>query len=232
MKEMRFIEGHFAFWDALRKQFPRLAILNCASGGRRIDLESISRGQPLWRSDYNCFAEATAESTQDHSYGILHWLPYQGSMIRGWSLFDKYEARCALSPGMENALVAKTEAEWLQVKANVVQALRCKKYFLGDYYPLTNQQRSPAAWTAYHLYLPETQEGVILALRRARSDVRTMTFDLLTIDPANRWKFEDYDSGRTWVVSGQEIREKGFEIVIPNRRDSRLIFYSANQPSS
>jgi hypothetical protein len=97
---------------------------------------------------------------------------------------------------------------------------------------LTNQQRSPAAWTAYHLYLPETQEGVILALRRARSDVRTMTFDLLTIDPANRWKFEDYDSGRTWVVSGQEIREKGFEIVIPNRRDSRLIFYSANQPSS
>ncbi|HPS02167.1 MAG TPA: alpha-galactosidase, partial [Candidatus Sumerlaeota bacterium] len=71
MNEMRFIEGHFAFWDALRKQFPHLAILNCASGGRRIDLESISRGQPLWRSDYNCFSEATDESTQDQSYGIL-----------------------------------------------------------------------------------------------------------------------------------------------------------------
>ena len=55
MNEMRFIEGHFAFWDALLKQFPKLAILNCASGGRRIDLESILRGQPLWRSDYNCF---------------------------------------------------------------------------------------------------------------------------------------------------------------------------------
>ena len=95
MNEMRFIEGHFAFWDALREEFPHLAILNCASGGRRIDLESISRGQPLWRSDYNCFPEATAESTQDQSYGILHWLPIQGSMIRGWSIFDTYEARCA-----------------------------------------------------------------------------------------------------------------------------------------
>jgi alpha-galactosidase len=229
MNEMRFIEGHFAFWDALRKDFPHLAILNCASGGRRIDLETISRGQPLWRSDYNCFPEATAESTQDHSYGILHWLPIQGSMIRGWSIFDKYEARCALNPGMENALVAKTEPEWLQIKANVVQAQRCKKYFFGDYYPLTQQQRSPAAWTAYHLYLPAEQEGMILALRRAKSDVRAMTFELLTIDPAKRWKFEDYDSGKTWVVSGQQIRERGFEVVIPNRRDSRLIFYSADR---
>ena len=75
---MRFIEGHFAFWDALCKEFPNLAILNCASGGRRIDLESILRGQPLWRSDYNCFPEATAESTQDHSYGIQHWAPDSG----------------------------------------------------------------------------------------------------------------------------------------------------------
>jgi hypothetical protein len=67
---------------------------------------------------------------------------------------------------------------------------------------------------------------MILALRRAKSDVRAMTFELLTIDPARPWRFEDYDSGDTWVVPGKTIREKGFEVVIPNRRDSRLIFYS------
>ena len=39
----------------------------------------------------------------------------------------------------------------------------------GDYYPLTQQQRNPAAWTAYHLYLPANQEGMILALHRARA---------------------------------------------------------------
>ena len=106
-------------------------------------------------------------------------------------MFDTYEARSALSPGMENAMVAKTPEEWLQIKANVVQAKRCKRFFFGDYYPLTNQQRNPAAWTAYHLYLPEEKEGMILALRRAKSDVRAKTFDLLTINPAKRWKFED-----------------------------------------
>ncbi len=226
MNEMRFIEGHFEFWDALRSKFPQLAILNCASGGRRIDLESIARGQPLWRSDYNCWPEATAESTQDQSYGIQYWLPIQGSMIRGWSLFDRYESRCALSPGMENALVAKTPEQWLQIKANVVQAKRCKKYFLGDYYPLANQQRSPAAWTAYHFFLPQEQTGMLVALRRAQSDVRAMTFDLLTIDPQKKWRFEDYDSGEQWVVLGSDIRENGIDVVIPQRRDSRLIFYS------
>ena len=229
MNEMRFVEGHFAFWDALLKQFPNLAILNCASGGRRLDLESIARGQPLWRSDYNCFPEATAESTQDHSYGIQHWLPIQGSMIRGWMTFDTYESRCALTPGMENALVAKTEPEWLQAKANIIQAKRCKKYFYGDYYPLTNDQRNPAAWSAYHLYLPEQQEGMILALRREKSSIRAMTFDLLTIDPSKKWKFEDYDSGKTWVATGQEIRDNGFKVTIPTPRDSRLIFYSPDR---
>jgi hypothetical protein len=128
---------------------------------------------------------------------------------------------------MEHAIVAKTEKEWLQIKANVVQAKRCQRYFFGDYYPLANQQRNPAAWTAYQLYLPEEQAGMILALRRAQSDVRAMTFELVTIDPAKQWKFEDYDSGNSWVVSGTTIREKGFEIVVPNRRDSRLIFFSS-----
>ena len=145
---------------------------------------------------------------------------------------DTYDARSALNPGMEIWLTAKTEPEWLQTKANVVQAKRCKKYFSGDYYPLTHQQRSPAAWHAYHLYLPAEQEGMLLAMRREKSDVGAMTFDLLTIDPAKRWKFEDYDTGKTWTLSGQEIREKGLEIVIPNRRDSRLIFYSAEHPEN
>ena len=67
---------------------------------------------------------------------------------------------------------------------------------------------------------------MILALRRAKSDVRAMTFELLTIDPAKRWKFEDYDSGKTWAVSGQEIREKGFgnRYPEPSRFPTVLLF--------
>lgn len=44
--------------------------------------------------------------------------------------------------------------------------------------------------------------------------VRVMTFELLTIDPAQQWKFEDFDSGKTWAVSGKQVREEGFQIAI------------------
>ncbi|MBR5626209.1 MAG: alpha-galactosidase [Thermoguttaceae bacterium] len=225
MREMRFVEGHFKFWDTLLEKFPHLKILNCASGGRRIDLETIARGEPLWRSDYNCFAEATPESTQDQSYNIAYWLPIQGSMIRGWTIFDNYEARSALSPGAENAIVAQTEEQWRQIKSNVEQAKACKKYFYGDYYPLINSPRSLNSWMAYQFYLPEEQEGMILAMRREKSDIARMSFDLLTIDPEKEWTFTDYDTQESWTVSGREIRENGLEIVIPERRSSRLIFY-------
>lgn len=70
------------------------------------------------------------------------------------------------------------------------------EHVLGDHYPLTHQQRSPAAWSAYHLYLPCEPEGMILALPRTRSALRAMTFEFLTSDPAKRWKLEDHDSGQ------------------------------------
>ena len=42
MSEIRHIEGLYAFWDELLARHPGLVIDNCSSGGRRIDLESIS----------------------------------------------------------------------------------------------------------------------------------------------------------------------------------------------
>ena len=47
MAETRHIEGLYAFWDDLLKRHPNLIIDNCASGGRRIDLETHWALDPL-----------------------------------------------------------------------------------------------------------------------------------------------------------------------------------------
>jgi len=52
MHEIRHVEGLYALWDELRARHPGPAIDNCSSGGRRNDLETISRSYPRWRSDY------------------------------------------------------------------------------------------------------------------------------------------------------------------------------------
>jgi len=49
--EIRHIEGLYALWDRLLAAHPGLLIDNCAAGGRRIDLETLRRAVPLWRSD-------------------------------------------------------------------------------------------------------------------------------------------------------------------------------------
>ena len=50
--EIRYIEGLYEMWDDLLGRHKSLSIDNCASGGRRIDLETCSRSLPLWPSDF------------------------------------------------------------------------------------------------------------------------------------------------------------------------------------
>ena len=41
-----------AFTNELRRRHPKVWIDNCSSGGRRIDLETLTRSLPLWPSDF------------------------------------------------------------------------------------------------------------------------------------------------------------------------------------
>jgi hypothetical protein len=46
------IKGMYDMWDELRARHPGILLDSCASGGRRIDLEVLSRAVILSRSDY------------------------------------------------------------------------------------------------------------------------------------------------------------------------------------
>ena len=69
--EIRYIENLYALLDILREQFPALVIENCASGGRRIDLETLRRSHTDWISDHSQ-SEAVVRY---HLHGACRWLP-------------------------------------------------------------------------------------------------------------------------------------------------------------
>ena len=52
--ENLYVQGYLRFWDALKERFPDLVIDSCASGGRRIDLETAKRSVVLHRCDGGC----------------------------------------------------------------------------------------------------------------------------------------------------------------------------------
>ena len=62
--EIKHINGLYRLWDALLERFPHLIIDNCASGGRRIDIETLRRSIPLWRNDAECPANYYTELNQ------------------------------------------------------------------------------------------------------------------------------------------------------------------------
>ncbi len=64
ISEIKHIMGLYRLWDALLERFPHLMIDNCASGGRRIDIETLRRSVPLWRSDAQCPANYRCEIAQ------------------------------------------------------------------------------------------------------------------------------------------------------------------------
>lgn len=72
--EAAYIAGLYNFWDTLRAAHPDLVIDNCASGGRRLDFEALSRTVALWRSD----RVWDPVEQQNQMLGLAMWVPLQG----------------------------------------------------------------------------------------------------------------------------------------------------------
>ncbi|MBQ8027478.1 MAG: alpha-galactosidase, partial [Clostridia bacterium] len=63
--ENHYVSNLYRYLDGLIENVDGLIIDNCASGGRRLDLEMARRSVPVWRSDYNCSPhEDILEATQ------------------------------------------------------------------------------------------------------------------------------------------------------------------------
>ncbi len=230
--EMRFIEGFYAFWDELRRRHPGLLIDNCASGGRRLDLETISRSVALWRTDYNCFPFMQPDAAQLHGMGLNLWLPMNSTSPMA-KPGDTYQARSSYSSGLvlnvEEFGISNCQSPdfpWDWFRQRIAEVKRMQPYFLGDYFPLTPIIFDPAAWMAYQLLDPDQQAGVVLAFRRAESPMTCASFQLQGLDPQASYRFECADSGQIWLVMGSELMEKGLEVVAPAPRSSRLLFYT------
>jgi len=94
--EIRYIEGLYSMMDELQRRHPGLIIDLCASGGRRIDIEVLRRGLPLWHSDLQCFGPHP-EAEQLQNGGLFRWLPLHGCGSFGYE--PSYAFRSAMTSG-------------------------------------------------------------------------------------------------------------------------------------
>jgi alpha-galactosidase len=228
MSEIRHIEGLYAFWDGLLERDPNLIIDNCASGGRRIDLETVGRATPFWRTD----GPRDAIAHQCHTYGLLAWVPFNATSQDREG--DDYEFRSSMSSSLCINWVHSGDGPCERLPADfpfawarraLTQYVSIRDYYSGDYYPLTSYTQAADAWMAYQLDRPDRQDGLVVVLRRPQSPYESARFPLRSIDANATYLVTNLDTGVQLKQSGRELLEPGLGAVISGKPGSALITY-------
>ena len=221
MAEIRYIEGLYAYWDSLLVRFPELLIDNCASGGRRLDLETTSRSAPLWRTDYQ-YGEPNGY--QCHTYGLNFYLPIHGT---GPGSADNYNFRSGLLGAMTTSL---SNRPLVEIRKNIRDYKELRPYFYGDYYPLTSPANYTAdnVWLAYQLDRPEQGDGIVLAFRRADSTDDAIRVRLAGVKDGQTYEIYDEDNDTREQKTGRELKA-GITLRIAGAPGSLLLRYKAGK---
>ncbi len=228
--EIKHINGMYRLWDALLQKFPNLIIDNCASGGRRIDIETLRRSIPLWRSDYQCPANYLVEGTQCHHLSFNTWLPFSGT--GSGRSYDTYRIRSAYSPAMttnyayserENFGDDPEKMAWLRKYLGEYKKVR--PYMYEDFYPLTQVSDRTDVWSAAQFDRPSQNDGIVQIFRRENSPYDSASFDLFGIDKSATYTFTDADDQKEITVNGAELAEKGFCVALKEKRSAKIYFY-------
>jgi alpha-galactosidase len=225
MKEIRHIEGLYAFWDSLIAKFPNLLIDNCASGGRRLDLETTSRSAPLWRTDYQ-YGEPNGY--QNHTYGLSFWLPLNGT---GVFAADTFTFRSSMSSAMTIGWpITIAQSSIPEMQRIMHKYKEIQPYFYEDYYPLTGvgDLTGDDVWLAYQLHRSSDNSGIVVAFRRKDAKTNHITVTLSGLDKAKSYEIRNDNDGKTITRSGQEL-ETGFVLELLNAPQSLLLQYKVKQ---
>ena len=211
MTEIRHVEGLYEFWDEIRRRHPKLWIDNCSSGGRRIDLETLSRSLPLWPSDFpdvcglpfgfglhvgdQCINAGLARWIPLFGGGVWNFTPYgtRGEIIGGFGFGMHIEHDDFLPDGVDtvvprNEVLAKgktmLDADFPLDAARQAFAERrsIRPFCLGDFYLLLPLTVSYHDWCAWQLHREDLQAGIAVFFRRHRSPFPAMRVELACID--------------------------------------------------
>jgi alpha-galactosidase len=232
MGEIRYIEGLYRMWDDLLQAHPHLFIDNCASGGRRIDLETCTRSIPLWRSDNTCDMTAANPGTitqaalknQLMSAGLNRFVPFS---VVGQMGTTPYLFRSGFNGGIAFAEDCRPNQYPREVlRQALAEAKRIRKYWTGDFYPLSEVTLNPAVWCVTQFHRFREDDGIVLAFRREASPYASYDCNLQDIDPKANYEVirsAGFTPEKPERIKGEQLRR--FRVAINDCPGSVIVEY-------
>ncbi len=212
ISEIRHVAGLYRLWDELRSRHPGLWIDDCSSGGRRIDLETLSRSLSLWPSDFtdtvglshgmdlhvgdHCINAGLARWVPLFGGGVWNFTPYgtRGQAVGGFT-FGVHIDRHGYAPSDASRYVTFQDAAahgltlldedfpLEQAKQAIAEQKSLRPFFLGDFHLLLPLTVSAHDWCAYQLHREDMAAGCALYFRRHGSPFEAMPAGLRRIKP-------------------------------------------------
>lgn len=210
--ENHYVTNLYRFLDTLLEEIDGLKLDNCASGGKRLDIEMSRRGIPLWRTDYNCMdGEGTSkpdilQATQAQTYGISFWLPYNGTCAY---IYNEYADRT-------NIISCSQELSYYDIRP----------YMVDNYYPLTYGGVDTTRYLA--MQFGDADEGMALIYKRENVTDNTYVLKLNGLDPDKTYELYDYDNPEKIItLTGKKLMSEGYEITINDTPKAVIMLYKA-----
>jgi alpha-galactosidase len=231
LTEIRYVEGLYRLWDDLRREYPHLAIDNCASGGTRIDLETCSRSIPLWRTDdtigplFDLDFNEAAIRNQIMTDGLSPYVPYSVSGMMGSSPYlfrSGSNAGIAFAEDVRPAQYPKAE-----LKRAIAEAKRLRGYYSGDLHVLTATDHDPRNWSVRQYDRPQQGDGMVVAFRRHLSPFCAFDCDLRGIDPKATYSVRrsaGYTRGKAETMTGAQLAK--LQVTVPSKPGSVVVEYA------
>lgn len=206
--ENHYVTNLYRYLDYLTDNIDGLIIDNCASGGKRLDLEMTFRSIPFWRSDYNCAVHSDLfEATQSQTYGISFWLPMSGT---AHNMTSEYSSRSAITPLMLMDFYAHTHADFDYHHEQ-------KELMSGNYFPLDFGSYDKNKMLSMQYMSEDGADGTVLVYKRSGVNRNEYTVTLNGLHPDAQYEIIDFDGViETKMYTGSELMSEGLTIPMPD----------------
>ena len=222
--EIKYITNLYRFLDSIRRECPGLMIDNCASGGRRLDIEMQKRSFPFWRSDYYVSGADVITNTdmvRNIGWNLNYWVPFSGGGSSSDGLDDNYEYRSQLGATMQLGI---PKGDWWEEKLN--EYFICREMMDGEYYILaqgTGEEYNTKN-ACYEYCDKEEEKGFLMAFCPVASSVYKETFNLRGLEKDAVYLVEITDTDESFTLTGKQLMEDGLNIDFKEAKQSRLIY--------
>ena len=217
--ENHYVTNLYKFLDYLTENIDGLIIDNCASGGKRLDLEMTYRSIAFWRSDYNCaYHPDLFDATQSMTYGISFWLPITGANLY---MSDEYAARSAIMPLVLMDFYSHQHPDYNLYKDQ-------RALMGGNYYPLDFGSFDNDKIHAMEFVNEEATAGTVLIYKRANVKDTEYTVYLNCLKTATDYKIYDIDNPeKVYTMEGIKLMNYGLTIPLPEGQKAIILMFEA-----